>query len=222
MPSLWSLVKVERGSSNSEVQLWMLWTKLGWQKISRAWVFMHLEIWRVGCSVLTFGDIVVFQRNTNRNLLFMCGLYPIKWFYLVSLRGRGCSQALILIFCTTTEALWCDDKVLCQSHWHQQWSTGTLLDTPWLLGSFVSSISSLFIRRRISELQSFVVEMKGKGCISEGLWMCFQRQLNKAERPSRRIHFIVPFHMTECHTLGCGVRGPADPSAASDGPHLRI
>lgn len=56
-------------------------------------------------------------------------------------------------------------KCRCLGHWHQQWSTGTLLDTPWLLGSFVPSISSLLIQWRIPALQSFVVGMKGEDAL---------------------------------------------------------
>ena len=58
-------------------------------------------------------------------------------------------------------------KRRCLGHWHQQWSTGTLLDTPWLLGSFGPSISPVLIQRRIPALQSFVLEMKGEDAL---LW----------------------------------------------------
>lgn len=58
-------------------------------------------------------------------------------------------------------------KRRCLGHWHRQWSTGTLLDTPWLLGSFGPSISPVLIQRRIPALQSFVLEMKGEDAL---LW----------------------------------------------------
>lgn len=63
-------------------------------------------------------------------------------------------------------------KYWCRGHWHRQWSTATLPDTPWLLGSFVPSISLLFIQGKFPELHSFVLGVKGE----DARWRKFRPQ----------------------------------------------
>lgn len=58
-------------------------------------------------------------------------------------------------------------KCRCLGHWHQQWSTGTLLDTPWLLGSFVPSISSSSRTVKDPSAATICCGDEGRRCTSE-------------------------------------------------------